>query len=333
MDATLAARNSLTYVLEARRGERLTIICDSALVTVGDAFAAAGVGLGLWTRLVVLPEEKAPRRDIPAAVEAAVVENRSDIFINILKGGADETPFRIAITKLEKRRRVRLGHCPGIKLDMLTEGALALDEKDYRELQGRAESLMSALQGATSVRIQNPEGTDICFSVEGRTFFTDTKLDWGTLKWMNLPVGEVIVGPVETSAEGALVCTTAVGGIGPVKEPITLDVSAGTVKRIACKDAAVRSAIEKVQSTDSWAKRIGEFAFGLNPKARLIPEFLETEKMGGTVHVAFGNNSDYPGGRNLSRTHQDFLISRPTVTVVFGKRKQVVMKDGRFVDG
>ena len=333
MDATLAARNALTYVLEARRGERLTIICDSALVTVGDAFAAAGVGLGLWTRLVVLPEEKAPRRDIPAAVEAAVVENRSDLFINLLKGGADETPFRIAITRLEKRRRVRLGHCPGIKLDMLTEGALALDEKDYRELQGRAESLMSALQGATSVRIQNPEGTDIRFSVEGRTFFTDTRLDWSTLKWMNLPVGEVIVGPVETSAEGALVCTTAVGGIGPVKEPITLDVSAGTVKRIACKDAAVRSAIEKVQSTDGWAKRIGEFAFGLNPKARLIPEFLETEKMGGTVHVAFGNNSDYPGGRNLSRTHQDFLISKPTVTVVFGKRKQAIMKDGAFVDG
>jgi len=333
MDATIAASNALTYVLEARKGERLTILCDEALRPVGDAFAAAGIGLGLWTRLVVLPEERTPRKAIPAAVETAVVENRSDIFVNLLKGGADETPFRIAVTRLEKRRRVRLGHCPGIKLDMLTEGALALDGKDYGELQGRAESLLSALQGATSVRIQNPEGTDLRFSVEGRTFFTDTRLDWSTLKWMNLPVGEVIVGPVETTAEGALVCTTAVGGIGPVKEPITLEVSAGTVTKIACREAAVRSAIENVQATDAWAKRIGEFAFGLNPKARLIPEFLETEKMGGTVHVAFGNNSDYPGGRNLSRTHQDFLISKPTVTVVFGKRRQVIMKDGAFADG
>jgi len=332
MDAAAAARNALTYVLEARKGERLTIICDEALGPVGDAFAAAGLALGLWTRLVVLPEERAPRREIPPAVEAAVIENRSDIFINLLKGGADETPFRIALTKLEKRRRVRLGHCPGIKLDMLTEGALALDEKDYRELQGRAESLMSVLQGATAVRIQNPDGTDLRFSVEGRAFFTDTKLDWGTLKWMNLPVGEVIVGPVESSAEGTLVCTTAVGGIGPVKDPITLEVSGGAVKKIACRDAAAKSSIEKVQSTDGWAKKIGEFAFGLNPKARLIPEFLETEKMGGTVHCAFGNNSDYPGGRNLSRTHQDFLISRPTVTVEFGKRRQVMMKDGKFID-
>jgi leucyl aminopeptidase (aminopeptidase T) len=149
---------------------------------------------------------------------------------------------------------------------------------------------------------------------------------------MNLPVGEVIVGPVETSAEGVLVCTTAVGGIGPVNAPITLEVSGGAVTEVACKDAAVKASIEKVQATDGWARKIGEFAFGLNPKARIVPEFLETEKLGGTVHVAFGNNSDYPGGRNLSKTHQDFLMSRPTVTVDFGKRRQVVMKDGKFVD-
>ena len=331
MDATEGARNALSCVLEAKTGEKLTIICDEALRPVGDAFARAGIGLGLWTRLLVLPAEPAPRTGIPQPVLSAVIENESDIFINLLKGGAEETPFRIAMTKLEKRRRVRLGHCPGITLDMLTEGALALAETEYRELQGRSEGLLSVLQGATRVRIQNPDGTDLSFSVEGRAFFTDTKLDWGTLKWMNLPVGEVIVGPVESSAEGALVCTTAVGGLGPVTVPIRLEVAGGTVKKIDCKDAAVKAAIEKVQSTDGWAKKIGEFAFGLNPKARLVPEFLETEKMGGTVHVAFGNNSDYPGGRNLSRTHQDFLISRPTVTVEFGKRRQAVMKDGKFV--
>lgn len=331
MDATVAAKSALTYVLEARRGERLTIICDAALRPVGDAFSAAGLDLGLWTRMLVLPETDAPRREIPAEIESAVIENRSDIFINLLKGGADETPFRIAITKLEKRRRVRLGHCPGIKLDMLTDGALALNEEDYRELQGRAEGLMSALQGATAVRIQNPDGTDLRFSVEGRAFFTDTKLDWATLKWMNLPVGEVIVGPVENSAEGRLVCASAVGGLGPVRDAITLEISGGAVKKISCKDAAVKAAIEKVQATDGWARKIGEFAFGLNPKARLIPEFLETEKMGGTVHVAFGNNSDYPGGRNLSKTHQDFLMARPTITVEFGANRQIMMKDGKFI--
>jgi leucyl aminopeptidase (aminopeptidase T) len=287
--------------------------------------------MGLYARLFMLPDEKAARKEIPPVLEAAVIEGRPDIFINLMRGGSDETPFRIQLTRLEKRRRVRLGHCPGITLDMLTDGALALAADEYKKLQDTAVELMSVCQGATGVHIRNPEGTDLRFSVSGREFFTDTKLNWETLKWMNLPVGEVIVGPVESSAEGSLVCTTAVGGVGLLKKPMTLDVAAGKVQKISCPDAGARAAVEKAQAVDAWASRIGEFAFGLNTHARMMQEFLETEKMAGTVHVAFGNNSDYPGGRNLSRTHMDFLISAPSVTLEFGARKKQVVKDGKFI--
>lgn len=331
MDARTAARNALLCVLEARSGESLVVICDEEKRRIGEAFATAALDMGLYARLVMLPEEKAARREVPPILEAAIIEGRPDIFINLMRGGAHETPFRIQITRLEKRRRVRLGHCPGITLDMLTDGALAMEEDEYRRLQGTAAELLAVCQGATAVRIQNPEGTDIRFSVAGREFFTDTRLNWETLKWMNLPVGEVIVGPVESSAEGSLVCTTAVGGVGLLKDPVTLEVRGGKVQGIICADPRVKAEIEKVQATDEWASRIGEFAFGLNTRARLIQEFLETEKMAGTVHVAFGNNADYPGGRNTSGTHMDFLISRPTVTLDMGAEKRPVVKDGEFV--
>ena len=331
MDAREAARNALGCVLEAKNGERITVICDAEKRPVGEAFAHAALDMGLYTRLVMLPEEKQARKEIPPTLEAAVIEGRPDIFINLMRGGSDETPFRIQLTRLEKRRRVRLGHCPGITLDMLTDGALALTADEYRTLQGTAVELMSVCQGATGVRIQNKEGTDLRFSVAGRDFFTDTKLNWETLKWMNLPVGEVIVGPVETSAEGALVCTTAVGGVGLLKKPITLDVKGGKVQKIQCADASAKTAVEKAQSVDAWASRIGEFAFGLNTHARMMQEFLETEKMAGTVHVAFGNNADYPGGKNMSKTHMDFLIAAPTVILEIGAAKKLVVKDGKFV--
>ena len=331
MDAREAARSALGCVLEAKNGERITVICDAEKRPVGEAFAHAALDMGLYTRLVMLPEEKQARKEIPPTLEAAVIEGRPDIFINLMRGGSDETPFRIQLTRLEKRRRVRLGHCPGITLDMLTDGALALTADEYRTLQGTAVELMSVCQGATGVRIQNKEGTDLRFSVAGRDFFTDTKLNWETLKWMNLPVGEVIVGPVETSAEGALVCTTAVGGVGLLKKPITLDVKGGKVQKIQCADASAKTAVEKAQSVDAWASRIGEFAFGLNTHARMMQEFLETEKMAGTVHVAFGNNADYPGGKNMSKTHMDFLIAAPTVTLEIGAAKKVVVKEGKFV--
>ena len=331
MDAREAARNALGCELEARPGERMTVICDAEKGPVGQAFAGAGLDIGLYTRLVMLPEDKSPRKEIPPILEAAVIEGRPDIFVNLMRGGSDETPFRIALTRLEKRRRVRLGHCPGITLDMLTEGALALTAEEYRTLQDTAVELLSVCQGATGVTIRNPEGTNIHFSVAGRDFFTDTKLNWQTLKWMNLPVGEVIVGPDESSAEGAIVCTTAVGGVGLLRKPITLDVKGGNVQRVHCADASAEASVLKAQSIDPWASMIGEFAFGLNTRARMMEEFLETEKMAGTVHVAFGNNADYPGGRNLSRTHMDFLISAPTVILEIGAAKKVVVKDGKFV--
>jgi aminopeptidase len=331
MDPKVAARNALLCVLEARRGEKLTVIADEVMKPIGEAFSSAGLGLGMWTRLVMLPEDGSARTEIPRFLESIVVEGGSDIFVNLLRGRAEETPFRISLTRLEKRRRTRLGHCPGITMDMLTKGALALTEEEYRELQGRADTLLALCEGATGVHITNPDGTDISFSVEGRTFFTDTKLNWETLKWMNLPVGEVIVGPVEYSAEGKLVCNTAIGGLGRIKHPLTLYVEGGQVRRITCKDERARRSVAKNQALDGWASRIGEFAFGLNMRARMMDEFLETEKMAGTIHIAFGNNSDYPGGRNVSKTHQDFLVSKPTVTLRMGNEDREVLRDGRFV--
>jgi leucyl aminopeptidase (aminopeptidase T) len=46
-----------------------------------------------------------------------------------------------------------------------------------------------------------------------------------------------------------------------------------------------------------------------------VEEFLEAEKILGTIHIAFGNNSDMPGGKNPSKNHMDLLVSKPTVSI------------------
>jgi leucyl aminopeptidase (aminopeptidase T) len=76
---------------------------------------------------------------------------------------------------------------------------------------------------------------------------------------------------------------------------------------------------------------VGEFAFGINPKARFVEEFLEAEKLLGTIHIAFGNNSDFPGGNNPSKNHLDLLMSKPAVKV-FNKdgSSMDVLVDGAF---
>jgi leucyl aminopeptidase (aminopeptidase T) len=334
MDPVQAARNALTNVLDAVSGEKIIVICDSEKDDIGQAFVNAGLKLGLWTRLVLLTPGDEVRADVPAELREILVGQVPNIYINLFRGNSEETPFRIKVIKLENRNRIRLGHCPGITIDMLTEGAMALDDEEYRDMQSFASELLKLLEGTVKIRITNPQGTDLVLSVKGREFFTDTQLNWKTLKWMNLPVGEVIVGPIENSLEGTLVCNTAIGGLGLIDQnkPMTIKVRSGKAEEVNCEDDKVLAKVNEALNTDKWSASVGEFAFGLNPKARLTAkEFLEIEKVNKTVHIAFGNNIDFPGGKNPAKNHMDFLISEPTVEIekVNGK-KIIVMEQGNY---
>lgn len=331
MEASQAAGNAIRYVLDATPNERLAVVCDAEAETVGRAFIEGALGQGLWARLLLLYGRDAVRTEVPRELSDMVVSGSSDIYVTIFRESVKETPFRVKVINLINRyRKYRLGHCPGISIDMLTDGALALSAQEHTALQASARRLLARLAGARGIRVTSPNGTDITFSVEGRAFFTDTKFDWKTFKWLNLPTGEVMAGPIESSLNGTLVCDLAVGGIGPISSPITITARNGRAESFQCDDASLRERVESALSIDSMARHVGEFAFGLNEKARLSANFLEAEKYGGTIHIAFGNNEDYPGGMNNSATHMDFLVSKPTVEVTGHGGAFQVMREGRL---
>ena len=238
MKPYIAAQNALKNVLEAEPGERILIICDDKLKEIGEGFANGATDYGLWTRLVVLKTNKI-RKHVPEHLKEILLSQRPDIFINLLVGKSEETPFRIKVIKMERRTKTRLGHCPGITIDMMTDGALALSDSQYGKMQGFAGGLMAKLLGAEKIEISSPSGTNLSLSVKNRDFFTDTKLNWKTMKWMNLPVGEVIVGPGEDSLSGNLVCESAIGGVGLLKKPLIIQAKEGKVKKVESKDKSV----------------------------------------------------------------------------------------------
>jgi leucyl aminopeptidase (aminopeptidase T) len=330
MKAPEAAKNALMYVLEAIPNERISVIADEEKLPVGRAFAEGALDLGLWCRLLVLKAGDEVRSELPREISDMVAAGSSDIYVTLFRESEQETPFRVKIINLIHRyRRYRLGHCPGITFDMLTEGALALTSEDYTELQSSAKSLMTKLQAARAIRVTSPNGTDIRFSVDGRDFFTDTKFDWKRFKWGNLPTGEVTVAPVETSLDGTLVCDLAVGGIGTVSSPIEITAENGRAMKFDSRDKSLLKRVNHALSIDPMARYVGEFAFGLNKRARVSSNFLEAEKVGSTIHIAFGHNEDFPGGMNTSATHMDFLVSKPTVEVTDSKgNRSLVMEDG-----
>jgi len=327
-----AARNALESVLDAVAGESIVIVCDDEKSEIGQAFAEGSLTLRLWTRLVILETEKQVRKEIPSHLLEILTQQKPSIFINLMRGQREETPFRIKITKLETRdRRSRLGHCPGVTMDMLTDGALNLTSEGHCEMQSFAQKLLRILEGVVKIDLHTPSGTKLSLTVGNRPFYTDTKLDWKTMKWMNLPTGEVLAAPVENSLSGRLVCDMAVGGIGPIKTPVELTVNNGQVTRTSSENQKVLKAVKESLATDEWSNIVGEFAFGINPKARFVQEFLEAEKIMGTVHIAFGDNMDYPGGRNPSKNHMDFLMNHPTVKITKENGESAtILQDGHF---
>jgi leucyl aminopeptidase (aminopeptidase T) len=123
----------------------------------------------------------------------------------------------------------------------------------------------------------------------------------------------------------------AVGGIGLLKTPVDIAAKMGKVCDTFSADMSVLRKVKDSLNTDERSNVIGEFAFGINSKARFVEEFLESEKMLGTIHMAFGNNSDMPSGQNKSRNHMDFMFSNPTVKV-FNRdgNSFTVLADGIF---
>jgi aminopeptidase len=325
------AINALSTVLEVGKGKRVLVITDQQKLTIGRAFEEGAKELGAETQLYSLPESR-PLKSIPMDLSALIEKYRPGakqvVFVNAFSGIGEETPMRIALIRTETETGARVGHAPGISEDMMTEGPMNID---YASVMKVAVRLMERFHGAKTAHLTSPSGTDISLQIEGRAFETDLLINCGTMG--NLPAGEIWCAPVENGANGTIVTDGSIGDVGQVEKPITLEVKAG--KLVALKGGTPKQMthLEKLLAVDEMAKTIGELGIGLNPGARITGNLLEDEKAGETAHIAFGNNTEMPSGKNDSRTHRDFLFYKPTLEVTFKDgHKECFIKNGKIVN-
>jgi leucyl aminopeptidase (aminopeptidase T) len=320
-----AAAKALGGLLCVGRGSRVLVVTDAARQSIGLAFHEAATGLGADSTLYMLDESGRPLASIPESLEDLL--GPMEAAVNAFSGRPEETPFRIALIKKIMEAATRLGHAPGITEEMMTEGPMNVD---FEALARSATRLMEALSGAVTAHVTAPGGTDLILRIEGRGFETDTVIRPG--RWGNLPPGEIWCGPHEDAADGVLVCDGSIGDFGRVPSPVRIDIRSGRIASLACRDEEYASRLVKALSVDAESDVVGELGIGLNPGARVTGNLLEDEKAFRTVHVAFGNNEDMPGGRNGSRTHRDFLVRDPTMVVTFADgSERTLIEQGRIV--
>jgi len=233
------------------------------------------------------------------------------------------TRFRDFLTRV---MGVRYASMPLFERDMLT-GAMTAD---WKEVEKRTKRLVQMISGGDTVFITSHNGTSISFSIKDRPALPDTGILTERGSFSNLPAGEAFLAPVEGTADGVLILEWA--PTGRFSKPVEVMVRGGKVVDVTGKDDFSKRLRERIEA-EPLCGNIAELGIGTNEKASRADNILETEKILGTIHIAFGDNSSF-GGKVSVPFHQDFIFFKPTVEVIRGEEKVEILIDGypRFME-
>jgi aminopeptidase len=102
---------------------------------------------------------------------------------------------------------------------------------------------------------------------------------------------------------------------------------------VAVEAVRGRDFLEEMLALDEGARRMGEFAFGMNEAiTRFTLNTLFDEKIGGTMHFALGKSYPETGGVNNSALHWDLVCDLRQGSEVHADG-ELVYRNGRFLDG
>ena len=170
--------------------------------------------------------------------------------------------------------------------------------KRWRAQDRRQARVVRYLKGRKVVEIGAP-GTDLRVGIAGRPFMNCSGHN-------NFPDGEIFTGPQENRIDGKIRYSFPACIQGREVEGVELEFAKGeVVKATAAKNEAF---LKSMIGMDEGAKRVGEFAFGLNAGIqRFTKNTLFDEKIGGTLHLALGKGYPQSGSKNNSALHWDMV--------------------------
>lgn len=245
----------------------------------------------------------------------------ADVVVALTRYSTSHTSFRKLLTQAAG---VRYASMPLFEREMFF-GSM---DVDWGRMGDSTNTLARALEGADRCEISCPKGTSLVLDMTGRPVFPDDGVLTRPGTFGNLPAGEVFLAPVEGTAEGQLVLEW--GPLARFREPITVIVNKGRAASVqGGQPEEVRWLREALAAHPDNAS-VAELGIGTNPAARRPDNVLESEKILGTVHVAFGDNHTF-GGKVKAPFHQDFVIFHATLTAVWerGGGRRVLLDGGR----
>lgn len=269
----------------------------------GDRAVDALVAKGLLARLLAkeaTPEELEFARKLVFSFRDAAAQ----VVVALSNNSTSHTRFRHLVNEVGGR----FASLPHFDPDMFFSSMRV----DWHQLAERTRRVADAVNGATALRLETPNGTRMSFGKGGRVAKGDDGLLSAPGSFGNLPAGEVYLAPLEGTSEGIMVLEW--GPTRRLDSPVELVVRGGTVVEVRGEDS-LRTALERKFAESERNRNIAELGIGTNDRATRPDNVLEAEKILGTIHIALGDNSGF-GGTVQTPFHEDYVFYRPTLTLV-----------------
>lgn len=299
----------------AKPGESVLVVCDTEKHEIGYELYLSAIRLG--HKSVYLEMEPLEVNGQEPLDSIAAMMKQFDVVL---------CPTLRSLTHTQARRDAsatgtRVATFPGITKDVMIRGLNA----DYKRIAERSLNLKAVLEKGKHVRVTSQKGTDIQFSIEGRSVHASKGLFHAPGESGNLPTGETFLAPVEGTAEGVFIVDGSFAGVGLMENSdIKLTVKNGMVTDIEGGENAKQLA-EILAKVGGDAYNIAEFGVGTNESAKLSGLILEDEKVMGTIHIAVGDNMGF-GGKVKVPLHLDGVVKSPDVYL----DGELIMKKGNF---
>lgn len=191
----------------------------------------------------------------------------------------------------------------------------------WHNVRAEQARLVAWLKGHDRLTVRGPN-IDLSLSIRERTFIN-------ACGDKNMPDGEIFTGPVEESVNGWVRFTYPAIFSGREVDGIEIHFENGqAVKASAQKNADF---LLSTLNTDAGSRYLGEFAIGTNYGiTRFTRSILYDEKIGGTLHMAFGAGYPETGSKNTSALHWDMICDLRTDSEI-RVDGELFYRNGQFV--
>jgi leucyl aminopeptidase (aminopeptidase T) len=213
-----------------RADEIVVIVTDDERLPIAKAIEAAATSAGAETTILSAPPRAIDNQE-PAVPVAAAMSQADVVFLPVTRALSHTQATRDAIAA-----GARVVSMSAFTERMMRGGGLFTDFHARRPL---CDAMAARLSAAKEVRVDNPAGTSLAFSVEGREGNSHACILDGP-GFTAVPNIEANIAPLEGTTEGVLVADGSIPyyGVGVLREPVRFDIHEGFVRSIEGSEQA-----------------------------------------------------------------------------------------------